>query len=212
MTDAYFDIAKWQRGLGFMADHAKSWKAFASMSLRNELREPVNSTTAEDYDWYTWYQNVVPAATGIHGNNSEPLVFFSGLNYDTDDTALINGQDLGNDTYWKLDEFPFADKVVVEIHNYANSATNCTSLTESLKENAYGAMDLDDDAYPVKAPVVMTEFGFDQTDGSAEGAYAQCIKSTVLGQPGGPSGWMQWVLSGSYYIRTGTQDFEETWG
>jgi hypothetical protein len=26
------------------------------------------------------------------------------------------------------------------------------------------------------------------------------------------TGWMVWVVSGSYYIRSGTQDYEETWG
>jgi len=34
----------------------------------------------------------------------------------------------------------------------------------------------------------------------------------VTEQPGGPGGWMQWALAGSYYIRSGIQDFEEPWG
>jgi hypothetical protein len=25
-------------------------------------------------------------------------------------------------------------------------------------------------------------------------------------------GWMVWVLAGSYYIRSGTQDYDETYG
>ncbi len=28
----------------------------------------------------------------------------------------------------------------------------------------------------------------------------------------GKAGWMIWVLAGSYYIRSGTQDYEEGWG
>jgi hypothetical protein len=38
--DTNFPVCNWQRGLGFMADHAKSWTALASMSFRNELRPP----------------------------------------------------------------------------------------------------------------------------------------------------------------------------
>ena len=73
-------------------------------------------------------------------------------------------------------------------------------------------MNLTDTSCPNHGPVVMTEFGFDQTDGSSGGVYAQCIKNTVLNQPNGPGGWMQWTLSGSYYIRSGIQDYDDTWG
>lgn len=183
------------------------------MSLRNELRTPDDTpNSALPYDWVDWYESVIPAATGIHSNNSVPLIFFSGLGYDTDDSAITNGQNLGNNIYFKPSSFPFAKQLVFEIHNYDNSAGSCSDITPGLYEYGYGAMNISDTKYPNKAPVVMTEFGFDQTDGSYNSAYAQCIKSYLTGQPGGPGGWMQWVIAGSYYIRTGTQDFDETWG
>ncbi|CZT17384.1 uncharacterized protein RCC_03218 [Ramularia collo-cygni] len=72
-------------------------------------------------------------------------------------------------------------------------------------------MDVDNSGY-YYVPVVLAEFGFDQTDGSYDGVYAKCIKSFITGQPGGPGGWMQWVISGSYYIREDSQDYEEKWG
>ena len=73
-------------------------------------------------------------------------------------------------------------------------------------------MHLTDPACPNHGPTVLTECGFDQTDGSSERPYAQCLASIVTEQPGGPGGWMQWALAGSYYIRSGIQDFEEPWG
>jgi hypothetical protein len=192
----------------------KSWKSLASMSLRNELRSPDDNPNpaAAPYDWIDWYRNMVPAATYIHGNNSAPLIFFSGLNYDTDDSAITNGQVLGDGQYFTISSFPFANKLVYEVHNYQNSATSCSDITSGLYHYGYGAMNVSDKSYPNKAPVVMTEFGFNQGDGSDKSVYAQCLKSYLTQQPGGPGGWMQWVLAGSYYIRSGTQDYEETWG
>lgn len=182
------------------------------MSLRNELREATDSTTAEPYTWDTWLKNVIPAATGIHSNNSLPLIFFSGLNYDTDDSFMIDGTTTDDGASFEPSSYPFSDKIVYEIHNYDNGATSCDDVRNYLYDNAYGAMNLSDPAHPNKGPVVMTEFGFNQEDGSSESVYAQCIQDVVLDAPGGPAGWMQWVISGSYYIREGTKDFEETWG
>ncbi|KXT10897.1 hypothetical protein AC579_9867 [Pseudocercospora musae] len=208
--DTYFNVANWQRGLGLMANHAKSWAGLASMALRNELRQPSNSNTLP-YTWNTWIENVIPAANTIYKNKTSPLIFFSGENYDTDDTYFIQRQTYNSETFTPS-SYAFSKKIVYEIHNYQNGATACHQIQPGLYNNAYCAMNLSDNSCPNHGPVVMTEFGFDQTDGSMDGVYAQCIKSTVLKQPGYPGGWMQWVLSGSYYIREGTQDYEETWG
>ena len=178
------------------------------MSLRNELRQPSN--TAEPYTWNDWMDNVIPAATGIYSNNSAPLIFFSGFGYDTDDTYPIQRQTWNSVTFTP-ENYPFQDKIVYEIHNYENSAT-CDQIQPNLYYNAYCAMNVTDASCPNHGPVVMTEFGFDQTGGSYGSPYAQCIQSTVLDQPGYPGGWMQWILAGSYYIRSGTQDNDETWG
>lgn len=181
------------------------------MSFRNELREPSADSPALPYTWNTWMENVLPAADAMHGNNSDILIFFSGLGYDTDDTYFIERQTYNGATFTP-ENYAFQDKIVYEIHNYNNEATDCESdITSGLYSNAYCAMNLDDDSCPNHGPVVMTEFGFDQTEG-ADNVYAQCIKSTVTEQPGGPGGWMQWELGGSYYIREGIQDYEETWG
>ena len=58
-------------------------------------------------------------------------------------------------------------------------------------------------------PVVLTEWGHAQTAADYATVYSTCLKTYLTSIKGG---WMVWVLSGSYYIRSGTQDFEETWG
>lgn len=177
--------------------------------MRNELRQP--SGSALPYTWNTWIENVVPAANAVHGNNSDTLIFFSGLNYDTDDTYFIQKQTWNGATFTPS-SYSFKDKIVYEIHNYQNSAASCDEIKPGLYNNAYCAMNLTDKACPNHGPMVLTEFGFDQTDGSYTKPYAKCISSIVSNQPGGPGGWMQWALGGSYYIRSGIQDYEETWG
>ncbi|PPJ51646.1 hypothetical protein CBER1_08827 [Cercospora berteroae] len=208
--DLFFDVAKWERGLGYMANHAKSWTGLTSMSLRNELREP-HSIAAQRYTWNTWINNVIPAANGIHSNNSAPLIFFSGQNYDTDDTYFIQRQTWHGATF-KPESYAFKNKIVYEMHNYQNGAKNCNRILPDLYNYAYCAMNATDSKCPNHGPVVMSEFGFDQNDGSLGRAYAQCIKKFIREQPGGPGGWMMWTLSGSDYIRSGKQETEDPWG
>jgi hypothetical protein len=190
-----------------MASHASSWPAFTSISLRNELR---TTSTGKGDNWVSWYENMIPAADGISHANPSPLIFFSGLNYDTQLGVIVNGQDIGNGTSFSLSHHPYAKKIIWELHNYANSATNCDDIKGSLRNQGYNAME-NAAAAVNKAPVVLTEFGFDQ-NGGENSVYAQCIKQYLTTLPGGPGGWMQWVVSGSYYIREGGQDKDESWG
>ena len=187
----------------------KSWTGLASIGLRNELRDPAGD--ALPYTWNTWYDNMIPAAESVHGNNSDALIFFSGLNYDLDNTFFIQNQTWNGATFTPA-AYDFQEKIVYEIHNYQNSASSCDDIRPGMYNNAYCAMNLSDPACPNHGPTVLTEFGFDQTDGSYTKPYAKCISSIVTEQPGGPGGWMQWALGGSYYIRSGIQDYEETWG
>ncbi|KAL1302841.1 hypothetical protein AAFC00_003173 [Neodothiora populina] len=213
-TDLYFNVANWQRGLAYMADHIKSWPALTSMSLRNELRfTDVSDSANATYDWTTWHENVVPAANGINAANPDTLIFFSGLGYDTQMAPVVEASDLGNGSRFLLSDFSYADKIVFELHNYDSSATSCSQINSDLYDNGYNAMDTSNTSTAVNiAPVVLTEFGFMQDNSTYLKPYAQCIKEYLTGLDGGPGGWMQWDFSGSYYIREGTQDMDETWG
>ncbi|RAL61647.1 hypothetical protein DID88_002716 [Monilinia fructigena] len=52
-------------------------------------------------------------------------------------------------------------------------------------------------------------WGHAQTTSDYASVYSTCLKSYLSDIK---AGWMVWALSGSYYIREGTQDYEETWG
>lgn len=182
------------------------------MSLRNELRAPGADSGAELYNWTSWFANVGPAMDTINANNSGPLIFVSGIGYDTDLSAVTTGQILDGTNRFDISSYDYNDKIVFELHNYAWSSAPCDAGTDGLYNGGYGAMNLDDASFLNHAPVVLSEFGFAINKNEANGAYAQCIQDFLLNQPGGSGGWMQWSLGGSYYIRSGEQDTDESFG
>jgi len=181
-----------------------------SMSLRNELRSPDNNPPILlTYNWETWYANVVPAMNGIHAANPGVLIFMSGLGFDTTMAPITTGTDLGNGTHFLKSSFPYANKLIVELHNYATGTTDCASLESSLYTDGYNGMNLTDPTVLNHFPVMMTEFGHGQDAADYSTVYSTCLRSFLGGLNGG---WMMWVLAGSYYVREGTQDYDETWG
>jgi hypothetical protein len=197
--DTKFDTSNWKRGLAYMATHAKAWPAFVSTSLRNELRDPGEASPVKSkYGWADWYTNVVAAADGIHAANPEPLIFFSGLNFDTDLSNVTAGKPLNSQGQsFRIQDFEYADKIVFELHNYNNDLGDANCANFNMYNQGYNAMDLDGSAVN-KAPVVLTEFGFPQDDSAYTRPYANCIKEYITSLPGGPGGWIQWALGGSY--------------
>lgn len=177
--------------------------------MRNELREPATSNTDYPYTWTTWYNEMTSAAKAIHEANPETLIFFSGLDYGTTLAPIPTASDLGNGTHFRLSDFPFADKMVLEIHNYDEGATSCPSLSNSLWNDGFDALNQRDPSIVNVMPVVMTEFGFSQDDVTWKDVYASCLRNWL---PHVQAGWITWVLPGSYYIRQGTQDSDESWG
>jgi hypothetical protein len=175
--------------------------------MRNEPRDPTDNAAVEaTYNWDTWYTNMVAAATVIHAANPNTLIFFSGLNYDTTLTPIAAATNLGNNVYFTKSGFAFENKIVLELHNYENSVAACSTLESDLVGDGFSALTTTTGNL---LPVVVTEWGHDQTDDSYASVYASCL-GTYL--PAQHVGWMIWVLAGSYYIRSGTQDYDETWG
>ncbi|CAK7227877.1 hypothetical protein SCUCBS95973_006690 [Sporothrix curviconia] len=217
--DTDFNVDKWVRGLTYMAKHAAAWPGLVSMSLRNEPRSPDDKGAAataakKTYNWQGWYKYVRQGADAIHAANPDVLIFLSGLGYDTDLSAVVRGSALspGTDKF-RVDDFAAdggssygASKLVLELHNYQNSATSCSSLESGLTNGGFSAMT---SGGGLQMPVVMTEFGFMMDTSTYKGVYASCLASFL---PRIHAGWTIWVLSGSYYIRSGKQDFDETWG
>ncbi|KAI0379484.1 glycoside hydrolase family 5 protein [Hypomontagnella monticulosa] len=208
--DRDYNVDNWVRGLTYMANHGKNWPALTSMSLRNELRKPDGSPSSS-YNWQNWYTNIKKGTNAINSANPDLLIFLSGLDFDTYMTPVVQGTALspGSGKFTTTDFNGYTNKLVIEIHNYQNSANNCNSLKSSLYNSGFQALHADDAKAVNVFPVLLTEFGFDMTGSAWQGTYATCIGQYLAEQK---AGWFIWVVSGSYYIRSGRQDFEETWG
>lgn len=177
-----------------------------SIGLRNEFRKPDNAGSSLPYDWPTWYEQMTDAADIVNAANPDILIFLSGLNFDTTLQPIPSAVDLGNGQKFLLTDFKYADKLVLELHNYQNSATDCGSIESGLWNNGFRA------TWPTNTnymPVLLTEFGFSNAGSDYNSVYATCLRKLM---PQWKTGWMVWALGGSYYIRSGTQDYEETWG
>lgn len=177
-----------------------------SIGMRNEFRKPDNAGRSLPYNWQTWYDQNLEAANLINAANKDIIIFFSGLDYDTKLTPIPGAEDLGGGRRFQKSSFKYSDKIALELHNYQTSATDCNSVKNGLWNAGFKALDK---GAKNQMPVVMTEFGFSQTDDSYTKVYATCLRRIL---PEWDAGWTVWVLVGSYYIRSGTQDYEEAWG
>jgi hypothetical protein len=148
----------------------------------------------------------MPVATAVNKANPNILIFLSGLDYDTKMSPIPTASDLGNGKKFLLSDFSYKNKLVIEMHNYQNDITDCGSMESGLWNNGFIATG----KTPVnRMPVVLTEFGFNNANSDYTKTYATCIKKLM---PQWKTGWTVWEIGGSYYIRSGTQDYEETWG
>ncbi|KAF2243898.1 glycoside hydrolase family 5 protein [Trematosphaeria pertusa] len=224
--EKYFDVENWIRGWSFIAKHAKeNWPTFASAGLRNELR---NAASAEPVDWYTWYVHMTAAADAVHEAAPDALLFFSGLSYDTYIDPIPLGKTLngtaGTSTANKSakfvpSNFPWNDKIVLEIHKYDFEATQdpCPTFKSKWYKQGFQAVNASDPQTEYTFPMVITEWGFIQ-NGTYwnQTTYNRCLIEMVEDYQ---VGWMQWELSGSFYLQTRLgrtpatiQGLEEFWG
>lgn len=152
---------------------------------------------------------MIPAAKAVNAANPNALIFLSGLNYDTNISALVTGQSLGGGYRFDLRDFQFADKLVYELHDYSFDQifSNCAEFDNDLNADGFFVLNTSDPSVQNKLPVVITEFGFAPEDYPS--LYAQCLKNFIINNH---IGWTMWDISGSYYIRQGIQNFNETWG
>lgn len=211
--DTYFSVANWTRALNYMVGHAsKEWPSFVSIGLRNELRFPLNNPEVlATYNWATWYDHMIAAADAVHKVSPETLIFFSGINSDLSLNPIPTADDLGGGR--RFDKRRYGDKAVLELHKYDNGEVLCSFLEAFEDDSGYKALDSNNATIKNHMPVVHTEFGYAQTNGSSDGGaqtvYASCLRQYLVKKK---AGWMVWVLSGSYYVRQGTQDSDETYG
>ncbi|KAJ4253813.1 hypothetical protein NW762_010208 [Fusarium torreyae] len=214
--DTQFDVDKWVRGTAYMAAHAKNWPAKITQSLRNEPREPTNNDKLRDesYHWEDLYKYMRQGADAIHEADPEAIIIISGMNYDTYVTPLYTGVALEPGTgVFNRDDFKGygKDKLVLEIHNYENKITSCSSLRHNLYTKGFQAMNESDPDTAEIFPVMLTEFGQAMTgdDYDVANTYVSCLSEYL---PEIQASWFIWVVVGRYYTRQGTQEFDDSWG
>ncbi|KAL8685216.1 MAG: hypothetical protein Q9224_005909, partial [Gallowayella concinna] len=208
--DEHFDTTKWKRALGYMARHGKSWPSLMSMALRNELREPsFNRRKGAAVNWNTWYGNMTAGADAIHKANPDLLIFFSGLGFDSQLRQIFSDDVSGRDIDFDKSKLAYGNKIVLEVHDYDMGESNCTRKEAKLTQNAFAALGPKSPQVKTVFPLVMSEWGFAQQADQYQAPFASCLRNFL---PKQQVGWMTWVLGGSYYIRSGVQDYDETWG
>lgn len=191
-----------------MAAWATSQPGVIGMGLRNEIREfLLQGTFNGRTDWYNFLGQ---AATRVHQANADVLVIMGGTQSTTDLTHLR--------TEGTIDWSAWAGKHVWEWHAYEFTVTyaafkaDCEAL-----QQAYGLFNgfvlAQGEAYT--APLLLSEFGFGMVGGPHDGLsddddrYFQCLRDYVLEND---SEWALWALMGSYYVRQGTVDSDESFG
>jgi len=152
---------------------------------------------------------MVLAANTVNAANPNLLIFFAGLDSDITIYPIPTGSNLGDGVKFIKSDFAYADKLVLELHNYMSSTFSCDVLELYLYKSGFNALNADDSAVVNVMPVVMTEFGYAQDQSDVDSIYATCLKSYL---PSQQAGWMVWTVAGSYYIRSGVQDSDETYG
>lgn len=152
---------------------------------------------------------MIPAAKAVYTVNPDIMIFFSGLDSDTNVSPLVSAQDLGGGYHFDVENFPFADKVVLELHDYSwdQLIPNCAAYDAALNGDGFYVLNMSAPGIQNRLPVVMTEFGF--APETYTSLYAQCLKQFLVSRQ---VGWTMWDISGSYYIRQGIQDYDEPWG
>ncbi|KAH8677741.1 glycoside hydrolase superfamily [Xylariales sp. PMI_506] len=163
--DYNFDIAKWLRGLAYVARWARAHPNIVSASLRNELRSSWSDLVAAGgptlrYDWETLVGNMTAGADAVHAANPDLLITWSGMQFGEDLSALTAAANLLVAPCYKcdavrdahrrdplrfdLDAHAWADKLVWELHLYDMSEDldtgSCAVIEAELYRNGFHAL------------------------------------------------------------------------
>lgn len=201
-----------------MVQGKANWGSFSGVGLRNELRPPFSfpqPATLEPDTWDTWKTRMLQAADAVHKANPDVLIFFGGRLGGKDLGDPVNGLSSGDpDFNFSVAEQPFRNKFVFELHQYDTvrfyDPGNATSFDETF--DVFGG-NTTTASRPGsnRAPLVVGEWGHDQTDES--GAYRQEFHRFLFDYVVDRAlHWMVWTIGGSYYTRQGQADYDEPWG
>lgn len=201
----YFDHGEWLDGLKVMATWSSSRPGVVGMSLRNELRAHVTQIpSAVD----VWLENMPPAARMVHAANPDVLIMVGSLN---------GGTDLSSLRVRTMDVSGWEDKNVWEAHAYSFTITTPDFGSCGIRKINYGVLfgfvlEQGDDQ---TGPLFLSEFGVGMRGGDNHGLnekdydYLTCL---VEYMENNDADWALWALQGSYYVRDGNLDNDESYG
>ncbi|GAB1320814.1 Glycoside hydrolase family 5 domain-containing protein [Madurella fahalii] len=203
----FFHTQDWLTGLQSMAAWAQSHRGVVAMGLRNELRAFLLQDLNGRADWYRF---VKQAGDLVHRTHPDLLVVVGGVQSSTDLLHIRTGD--------MLDTSGWPGKHVWEMHAYSFTVTfpdpfkNC-----DLVKAQYGLFSgfVLEQGKPYTGPLMMSEFGVGMTGGEFDGLneqdnrYLECLVSYLESND---AEWAVWAIQGSYYVRQGNVDHDESWG
>nr|XP_016503837.1 PREDICTED: uncharacterized protein LOC107821894 [Nicotiana tabacum] len=198
--DKYFEPKEWLKGLDIVANRYKDTPMVIGISLRNELRGPLQNQSV-------WYEYVEKGAKTIHRANPNLLLIISGLDYDLDFTFLKE----------KPLNLNMRNKIVFETHRYSFTEGQANwfltqplnKVCDTIKEEI-----MNKSGFLIKgknaAPLFVSEFGIDQRGtNQADNLFLGCFLSLLAELD---LDWAVWALQGNYYTREGQPGMEEMYG
>ncbi|KAI0393670.1 glycoside hydrolase family 5 protein [Xylariaceae sp. FL0594] len=204
----FFNTDNWLRGLESVAAWSATQPGVIGMGLRNEIREFLTQGTFNGRE--DWYDFLGQAAGRVHAANPAILVIMGGTQSSTD---LVHVRTKGN-----IDWTAWAGKHVWEWHAYEFTVTYAVGKgsCDALKSE-YGLFDgfVLEQGKSYTAPLLLSEFGFGMAGGPRDGLsdaddrYFKCLREYVLSND---AEWAIWALMGSYYVREGKVDADESFG
>ncbi|CAI9094204.1 OLC1v1029898C1 [Oldenlandia corymbosa var. corymbosa] len=199
--DQYFDPQDWLNALSTVAKRYINTPMVIGMSLRNEFR-------GRRQDQNVWYTYVEQGANLIHKKNPNVLILISGLGYDID-LSFLKKKPLNLNLH---------NKLVYEIHRYAFSQaqygfwsnTSINYMCQKVAQEIEAKSGFLRGGRQNGAPLMLTEFGIDLDQNSQpDTSFVTCLLAWLAEND---LDWAIWSGHGSYYLRDGKQDADESYG